>query len=261
MTAERGVVQSLDRAMTLLALIADARDGLRLGELAAAAGLPASTCHRLLATMEQRRFVQFDAPASAWLVGRQAFRVGAAFVRRAAFVAPALPAMRALRDATRETINIGAPDDGSVVILAQVESREVVRAINVVGGESPLSSSGLGKAILSTWSDDAVARHIERHGLPRSTANSLVEASELRDDLATIRARGYAIDCEEHLLGLHCVAAPVFGASGDAVAALSASGLAARMYEGRMKEIGAQVVAAAATLSEAGAVAPASVSA
>lgn len=252
MTAEKGLVQSLDRAMTLLSIIADAPGGLRLSEVAAIAGLAASTCHRLLATMERRRFVQFDPPASTWLVGRQAFRVGAAYVRRAAFVAPAMPTLRALRDMTRETINIGAPDDGSVVILAQVESREVVRAINIVGGRSPLSSSGLGKAILSTWSDAAVARHVERHGLPRSTAHSVIDGAMLAEDLAATRERGYAIDREEHFLGLHCVAAPVFGATGDAVAALSASGLAARLGTARVAEIGTQVVAAAAALTDAG---------
>ena len=169
-TATKGLVQSLDRVMTVLSVIAESPGGLRLGEIAGVTGLAPSTFHRLLATMERRRFVQFDPRCSVWLIGREAFRVGSAFVRHAAFVAPAMPVMRRLRDETRETVNIGSPDDGCIVILAQVESREVIRAINIVGGRSPLSSSGLGKAILSTWDKDALDSHLSRHGLSRSTA-------------------------------------------------------------------------------------------
>lgn len=255
---KRATVRSADRALELLEAIADEPAGLRLHELVDRTSIPTSTCHRILSTMEQRRFVEFSRRSSAWHVGRRAFRVGAAFARRKTFVVPALATMRRLRDATRETVNIAARDDGDVVILAQVESREVVRAINVVGGRAPMTSSALGKVMLASYDQVGLDVHVGRHGLPRCTPRSITGVEALRADLDETRRRGFAIDHEEHLLGLRCVAAPVFDASGDVVAALSVSGLAGRLEEVRLDRIGDIVARAAAELShEQGGIIPA----
>lgn len=128
--AEKDGVQSVVRALSLLRLMAQGEGGARLSDLARAAGLPVSTAHRLLTTLEQQGFAQFDPPASAWHVGRDAFSTGMAYGRRLSFVAPALPLLRRLRDATRETANLGILDDDHLVTVSQVESREIRRALS-----------------------------------------------------------------------------------------------------------------------------------
>jgi len=122
-----GFVQSVTRALNLLELLAEDGEGYRLTDLAERSGLSPSTVHRLLTTMEQRRFDQSD---GMWHVGRQSFAIGATFVRRRNFVAQMLPFLRRLRDQTRETVNLAVPNDGEVVVLLQVESREIVRAFS-----------------------------------------------------------------------------------------------------------------------------------
>ena len=95
-----------------------------------AAGLPVSTAHRLLTTLEQQGFAQFEPTGSAWHVGRDAFSTGMAYGRRLSFVAPALPLLRRLRDATRETANLGILDDDHLVALDDhdaVDDASVVR--------------------------------------------------------------------------------------------------------------------------------------
>jgi IclR family acetate operon transcriptional repressor len=74
----------------------------RLSDLAIRTGLSTATVHRLLTTLENRRFVQFDRDQSKWHVGARAFTVGATFVRRRNFTAQAIPYLRKLRDLTRE---------------------------------------------------------------------------------------------------------------------------------------------------------------
>ncbi|HLH51776.1 MAG TPA: IclR family transcriptional regulator, partial [Roseiarcus sp.] len=140
------LVQSVDRAMAILDALGEDEEGYRLSDLAIRTGLSPSTAHRLLTTLERRRFVEFDQTDGAWHVGRQTFSIGSAFVRRRNFVAPALPFLRRLRDLTHETANLGVADDGEVVVLTQVESREIMRAITKVGGRAPMVTSGLGKA-------------------------------------------------------------------------------------------------------------------
>ena len=237
-SAKGGAVQSVDRAMLLLEALGEDEEGYRLTDLAIRTGLSPSTAHRLLTTLEKRRFVAFDQSDNMWHIGRQSFAIGSAFIRRRNFVAPALPFLRRLRDLTHETANLGIVDDGEVIVLTQVESREIMRAITKVGGRVPMVTSGIGKAILATYADEEVVAIIQRHGMKRLTPKSVVRAGELRDALATVRRDGYAIDDQEFLMGLRCVAAVVYNDQAEALAGISVSGLASRVPQERVPELG-----------------------
>jgi IclR family acetate operon transcriptional repressor len=237
-SASSGAVQSVDRAMLLLEALGEDEEGYRLTDLAIRTGLSPSTAHRLLTTLEKRRFVAFDQSDNMWHVGRQSFAIGSAFIRRRNFVAPALPFLRRLRDVTHETANLGVVDDGEVIVLTQVESREIMRAITRVGGRAPMVTSGIGKAILATYPDEDVVAIIRRHGMRRLTPKSVVRAGELRDALDAVRRNGYAVDDQEFLMGLRCVAAVVYNDQAEALAAISVSGLASRVPQERVPELG-----------------------
>lgn len=236
--ARKGSVQSVDRALSILEVLGEDEEGYRLTDLATRTGLSPSTVHRLLATLQQRRFVQFDQSDGMWHVGRQTFAVGSAFVRQRNFVAPALPYLRRLRDQTRETANLGVVDDGEMVVLTQIESREIMRAITRVGGRAPMVSSGMGKAILATYSPADVAAIVSQRGMRRLTPNSLTRASELKEELEKIRRQGFSIDDEEYVVGLRCVAAVVYNNQAEALCAISVSGLNARLTPERLPTLG-----------------------
>ena len=123
-----GGVQSVDRAMQILETLAEDDEGYRLTDLAIRTGLSPSTVHRLLTTLENRRFVQFDREESKWHIGAQSFVVGSTFVRRRNFAAQALPYLRKLRDQTRETANLAVVDDESIIVVSRIESREIMRS-------------------------------------------------------------------------------------------------------------------------------------
>ncbi len=247
---ETGTVQSVDRALSLLEELAGRPEGMRLSDLARETRLAPSTAHRLLTTLERRGFAQFDAGSTRWHVGRRAFAVGVAFTRWQSFIAAAMPFLRKLRDATRETANLGVLEDGEVVTVAQVESREIIRAIAMPGGRTPVMNSGMGKAIVATWPDAAVEELVARHGLRPVTGRSLRTAEEVRAEIARIRARGYAYDDEEFTPGLRCVAAVVWAASGEPLGALSVSALSARLAPEDMPAMGTRVRALARELTE-----------
>ena len=244
-------VQSVTRALNLLELLAEDGEGYRLTDLAERSGLSPSTVHRLLTTMEQRRFVQFDQSDGMWHVGRQSFAVGATFGRRRNFVAQMLPFLRRLRDQTHETVNLAVPNDGEVVVLLQVESREIVRAFTRVGERSPMTASGLGKAILATYSHDEVLAVIQKQGMHRLTANSITRAGDLREELQRVRTQGYAVDNEECAIGLRCIGAVVGNEHGEALASISVSAPAARITDERLISLGQIVADVAAAITDA----------
>src|SRR6201989_1520305 len=174
-----GGVQSVDRALSILETLAEDDEGYRLSDLAIRTGLSASRVHRLLATLESRRFVQFDRTDSKWHVGSRAFTVGATFARRRNFTAQAVPYLRKLRDLTRETANLAVVDDEFIIVLTRMESREIMRSLTKVGGRAAMVTSGVGKAVLATYTDEDVGAIIHHHGMPRLTEKSIVRPGDL----------------------------------------------------------------------------------
>jgi IclR family acetate operon transcriptional repressor len=246
-------VQSIIRALVLLEAVAQRHDGLTLTELARTVGLPPSTVHRLLTTLEQRRFVRLDATASVWQIGVQAFVVGSAFARTRDVLTMAQPHMRRLMEESGETVNLYVVDEGEVVCMGQAECRQLMRAIARPGGRVKMHCSGVGKAILAWLPEREVARVLDQHGMPRATDKTLGTPDALKHDLEQVRVRGYAVDDEEHAVGLRCVAAPILDEHGRPVAGLSVSGPSARLPEHRLSLVGAMVAAAAqATTAEVG---------
>lgn len=246
-----GSVQAVDRALQLLEILGEDAEGYRLTDLSTRSGLSPSTVHRLLTTLEVRHFVQFDQSDGLWHVGRKTFQVGSTFAQQKNFVAPALPFLRQLRDQTRETANLGVAVDGRVIFLAQVESREIMRAITRVGGTTPMVNSGIGKALLSTYSAADVAAIVATYGMHKLTPNSLTRASDLRENLAMIRNQGYSVDDEEFQQGLRCIAAPVYNQQGEAFCAISVSGLAQRLSAERIPAVGKLIAETARALTSA----------
>src|ERR1700761_2420254 len=244
-----GGVQSVDRALSIIETLAQDDEGYRLSDLAIRTGLSTSTAHRLLTTLEKRRFVQFDRTCSNWHVGAQSFAVGATFTRRRNFVAQAIPYLRKLRDVTRETANLAVVDDESIIVLARIESREIMRSLTKVGGRVAMVASGVGKAVLATYADNDVNAIICRQGMPRLTQKSIVRPGELFRELETIRRRGYAVDDEEARMGLRCIAAVVYNDCSEPLAAISVSGMTGRITDERLPVLGCIVRAIAAELT------------
>jgi IclR family acetate operon transcriptional repressor len=186
---------------------------------------------------------------SEWHVGREAFAVGANYLQKRSYVASSMAQLRRLRDATKETANVGCLEDGELVTLAQAESREIMRAISPPGGRVPATCSAMGKAILASWSDSEIDKFIGRHGFSYLTAKSVTDPETFWREIAQVRTEGYAIDDEEHARNLRCIGAAVWGPSGEVIAAISVSGIAQRVTEDRMQAVANQVREAADNLS------------
>jgi len=233
-----GKNQSLMRALTLLERLSEAPGGVNLTDLSLQLGMPAATVHRLLSTFEELDFIEQDAELGLWFVGLKAFTVGNAFLNRRDFVASARPHMHHLVEQCGETVNLGVIDQGEVVFISQVESQEVMRMIVRLGSRSPIHASGVGKALLANMPEQRVANILQRRGLARFTDHTIDNPSALRAELEQVRQQGYALDDEEHAVGLRCVAAPIFDENGQALAAISLSGPKARIVDSRLSELG-----------------------
>jgi len=239
-----GQVQSLTRGLTLLELIADSHGSVALTELAQQAGLPNSTTHRLLSTMQQQGFVRQVGDLGLWTIGAHAFVVGSSFLQSRNLLALVHPVLRSLMEASGETVNLAVLDlsDHQAVIIDQVQCSQLMRMSAPIGGKLPMHASGAGKAFLAHLSDEQVTALLHQKGLHYYTPKTLMSPQSLKENLAQVRKAGFSFDDEEHALGLRCVAAPIYDEHGEAFAALSISGPIARMTDDRIIELGALVI-------------------
>jgi IclR family acetate operon transcriptional repressor len=239
-----GQVRSLTRALTMLRHLAESGDGMSLTELSEAASLPPSTTHRLLTTLESERFVRPDPQGGLWRIGVAAFFVGTAFARSRDKLSVARPYLRRLMETSGETANLFVESDGEAICIGQIESRHAMRAITGVGGRVLLHSSGAGKVLLAHMENARLQRLLATMDLPRETPRTITDRGRLEAALDETRILGYAIDDEEHALGLRCVAAPLFDELGRTVAAVSISGPSARIPVERLPILGRMVAQA-----------------
>ncbi len=245
-----GQVQSLSRALKLLNALSYHPQGLTLSELAREVGLPNSTAHRLLTTLQNERYVRFDNERSVWMIGVQAFQVGSAFIRSRDLVQIARPIMRRLMHAAGETSNLGMIDQCEVIYLAQVETRKMMRTITGPGGRAYVHASAIGKAVLA-FAPEHVREKLFSCWDPRPlTMRTITSEQALREELEKIRKQGYAIDDEETAVGLRCVASVIFDENAEAIAGVSISGPSARITDARLEQLAELVMEAAFDITQ-----------
>lgn len=245
-----GHTQALSRGLAVLEALAATDGGATLTMLATRLKLPAPTAHRLLATLEAAGYVQ-PGPTGEWLMGVRAFRVGSAFLSHRNLVVQAYPHLKQLMDRSGETSNLAVIESGAAVFVEQVQCRELMRMSVKLGARAPMHASGVGKAMLAAMDERGAAAVLGRHGLPRHTQHTLTSRDALGAELAAIRARGYAIDDEEHALGLRCVAAAVYDENGEPWAALSLAGPTTRITRERVPALGKLVFETARAVTDA----------
>ncbi len=243
-------VQALDRGLQVLGTLARLEQA-TLSDLALAVGMPASTLHRILATLEGHDFVEIDATSQHWRIGIGAFRVGTMFLTRTNVVEAARAPMRALMQDTGETANLGLTDGDEVVFVAQVESHAPIRAFFRPGTRGVMYSSGIGKALMATMRRDQVEAALGRTGLSPFTPKTLDTPDRLFADLEATAARGWSFDDQERHEGMSCIAAVIHDNFGSAVAGVSVSGPSARFTPDRLSAIGTRVRQAADEISQA----------
>ncbi|MFI6411307.1 IclR family transcriptional regulator [Streptomyces sp. NPDC050585] len=220
-------VKSAVRTVELLEYFAGSPGMHTLAAVQEAVGYPKSSLYMLLRTLVELGWVETDATGTRYGIGVRALLVGTTYIDGDEVVAAARPTLDRLADDTTETVHLARLDGTSVVYLATRQAQHYLRPFTRVGRRLPVHSTALGKALLATYDDDRV-RELLPGTLPALTEHTITDREKLIDELAAIRAQGYAVDREENTLGLRCfgVAVPYRTPARDA---LSCSVPAARL--------------------------------
>jgi IclR family acetate operon transcriptional repressor len=233
--------QAIDRAGQLLVRVVESARPLTVGELAEGTGIPKSTTSRLLAALERQGLVQ--RVGGGLRPGPVLLRFAQRGLPDANLVEISEEALRWLADASGETINLAVPTPAGVEHLAQRDSRHFVGVTSWVGRRVPLHSAANGKVFLAFGAAPVSDR------LDSLTPNTITDRAALDVELDRVRSRGYATAEDELELGLSAMAAPVRGADGHVVAALSISAPTHRLDAERIAQLAPVLLEQAAELS------------
>jgi DNA-binding IclR family transcriptional regulator len=240
-------LQSVEQALLLLEALA-ARGELGVSELAGILGRSTSGAYRLLATLQQRGYVHQVSRNGKYRLGVKLFELSAAFTRSLRVRDVARPVMEELVRATGETAHLSVFDRGEAINIETVESTSPLQVRSHVGSRSAAYATSTGKVLLAHQSAQVVDDVLDR-GLISHTAATLTDPRLLRQELAAIRANGYAINRGGWREGVLGVAAPVRDVNGHVVAALSLAAPMSRVDETRLEEFAQLVRDVAAQVS------------
>ena len=243
-----GTMQSLDRALGVLSAVARFERA-ALSDLAREIDVPTATTHRILTTLQKHGYVTFDDERQEWMIGIEAYRTGASFLRRNSVLEIGRPILRRLMQDSGETANLAVPDGAEVVFVGQVETSNPIRAFFPPGARTPMYASGTGKAILAAMKEASLQKVLRGTELTAFTQHTQVPEPQLLLDLAKTRRRGWSLDREERYEGMSCIGAAIYNDRGEPCAGISVSGPSVRFDETRAPELADLVTKAAAEIT------------
>ena len=207
-------------------------------------GIHKSTVHRLLATLEKKRFVQRDPATGTYSLGIRLLQMAYLTLEHNDLRRLATPFLRHLCEQHRENVDLAVLDDTDVVYLNMIESPQRVKLAAAVGQRLSAFATASGKAILAFMPDEAVRRILER-GMTQYTLNTLRSPEAFFENMRQIRQQGFALSEQEFEEGINAVAAPILDSSGQPIASVAIAGPAYRLTRERMIDIGPLVLATA----------------
>lgn len=226
-------IQSIDRAVAMLTVIADAgRAGVVLGSIAGATGVHASTARTILSSLVTHGFVDQDARSRRYRLGPAVFELNKRYAAQLDLAAVAAPYIRRVWEASRETVHLAVLQSGRRVDLSVLVSPQILNVNPTVGGGAEtenaasdassvnsLYTTAAGKILLLSMSAAVRAQHLAQIGAV-VTPHGTISAEDVLEDLAIVEATGIATNLEDEEPGVCGIAAPIFDADGAVCAAL-----------------------------------------
>jgi len=245
-------VQSIDRLFQIMELLSEHPKGMALMDIAAQTALPKATVSRMLSALAAHGYAVQDSENRRYRLTMRLFEIGSRVTGVSDILSAARPHLDALAARTGETVHLVTRIRDEVVYLYKNEGdSSVVRTASYVGLHNPMYCTGVGKSILAFLPESEQRDIWARVEIAAYTKNTIVTLDRLLEETRTIHQQGYALDMEEHELGVCCVAAPILDLNRMPIGAISISAPTLRMDPVRMEQLVPLVLETAAQIARA----------
>ena len=228
-------VQSIDRAVSILECFNEDKRELRLQEISDKLGLNKSTVHGIITTLKYHGFISQNEETQKYKLGIRFIEFGDVVLNSINIRSVAFPVVEEVCSKIDETVQVAMQDGANVVWILKSESTKSVKTSTKIGAMLPIHTTADGKVILCHQESDNIIKYLPKK-LSKFTKNTISKKGELLKRLEEIRNNGYAIDNEEYVEGVKCIAAPIFDYDGSVKFSISSTGPAFRMTDEKIKE-------------------------
>ena len=241
-------VQSIDRAVAILECFSEENKEYRLSEISEKLDLNKSTVHGIITTLKYHGFVSQDEETQKYKLGIRFIEFGQLVVNSIIIRDAASPVIDELCGRIDETVHIGMLDGLDIVWIEKKECTKSVKISTKIGGRLPAYTTADGKVLLSYLEEGKLKKYLPKK-IPQFTKNTITRKADFVKRLIEIKKNGYAIDNEEFVEGIKCVAAPIFDHNGNAKFCLSTTAPAFRMNDEKILDLVAVIKEAADEIS------------
>lgn len=241
--------RTTQRTIEILELISQNPEGASLDELCDRLELPKTSAYDIVTTLEALGMVQISwGQKKRYTIGLTAYRIGINYTNNLNIMNIMEPELKKFAHEIGKTVFFGVRSDIEVVYICKFEPENPIITTATVGSRIPMYCTSLGKAILAYSEPEILQPLLKRMTFVKRTEHTITDLDRLMQELMQVREQGYALDAREMEEHAECVGAPVFGADGGLVGAVSVSTLyrEAVNYE----ELGMLVLKKAKQLSE-----------
>ncbi len=240
---------SVTTAIRLLKAFSDKEEvEIGISALAKRLRVSKSTVHRLATTLVAEGLLEQNPDTERYRLGVALFTLGALVRRRMDLSTEAKPLLSDLRRITKENVHLAILQGEHITFIYDLESIQPVRLGSQLGSLKPAFCSAEGLAILAFQTGACVDRVLSGNLIPR-TSRTVIDPTRVRDQLATIRRQGYAIENGESDIGTRAIAAPVRDAEGAVVAAVGVAGPSQRLSQRAIAGFAPHVIGTADAIS------------
>jgi DNA-binding IclR family transcriptional regulator len=230
-------VRSVDRALDILLCFTREDSARSLTQIAEAIHMSKTTVHRLLATLENKRFITRDNATGLYRLGLRFIEMASLVLQDVELHRWAQPYLQHLAKECGETVDLSILDGSHVIYLEVIESPQRVKLAAAVGQRLPACFTASGKALLAFLSEEPVKKIISEN-LAANTNHNPVSIPEMMEDLRATAARGYAISEQEYEEEINAVAAPIFDKDRNPIASIAIVGPSFRLSKDRLPALG-----------------------
>lgn len=240
---------AVDRAINLLERLASATGGLTLSEVSRKLGIPKSSAHYLLFTLAVHGYVERSADGHHYTLGLRAFDFANLNVAEVHLQMVCLPHVQKVIGKLNLTTQIVVLRAGEGVVIAKVDPTSDKWKGTWVGRHVDLHCTAVGKCLIAHLTDGEIETLFRDRELVRFTAKTICSLEALKAHLAEVRAKGFALNEEEYMIGARSVGAPVLNEVGRVVASISVTGTPRQIPPSRMPHLGNELIGVAREIS------------
>lgn len=245
----RSTLSSVRNAARVLREFGHGDRELGVTEVSRRLGIGKSTAHRLLSTLAEERLLEQDPSTGAYRLGLAMYELGASVALHNDLHEASAAVLDQLRNATRETVQIGVLDGREVVYIERRESPQTLRLFGRVGHRNDAHCTSTGKVLLAFLPPENLDRTLRGWTLRRHTPATITSETVLRSVLENIRQQGWAENVNEAEMGAASIAAPIRNGRGDVVAAISIAGPVQRLGSDSLRRFSRPVAEAGLAIS------------